>query len=329
MTLPKLFALLSCLLFSLIGIAALFKEASQVDSTSSGIASLLEIEIDRELEETVVLTEMPAEEKEREYVKNEEASPQPPEADYIDALFDKKGSPFPFIETVTYHRQVNWHTGRPAWISDYAAYYETSRHFIARSLNGGPNYFKQTVVEGDRFNVFRKGYPLAFHLVIDVSRLRLWLYAIYDQVSTATLLKTYRVGLGRPDANASSGLLTPLGTYRLGNRIALYAPKSMGTHRGKQVEMIRVFGTRWIPFEQEVRGCTAPAKGFGIHGTPWRKESNGDWQDDVTSIGAYESDGCVRLATADMEELFSIIITKATTVELVRDFWNSSMGGRD
>ena len=37
--------------------------------------------------------------------------------------------------------------------------------------------------------------------------------------------------------------------------------------------MIRVFGTRWIPFEEELDDTTASAKGLGIHGVPWTEDS--------------------------------------------------------
>ena len=133
------------------------------------------------------------------------------------------------------------------------------------------------------------------------------------------------MGLGRLEASKTSGLLTPLGKYTLGERVAIFKPKVMATHQGKKVEMITVFGTRWIPFETEIGKCTAPAKGFGIHGTPWVANAQGELVDQFDSIGKYESDGCVRLATPDMEELFAIIITKPTTIEIVRDFSESSL----
>lgn len=88
--------------------------------------------------------------------------------------------------------------------------------------------------------------------------------------------------------------------------------------------MITVFGTRWIPFEKEVGICSAPAKGFGLHGTPWTVGSKGEHVDQINSIAKYESDGCIRLATPDMEELFAIIITKPTTIEIVKDFFETT-----
>ena len=99
-----------------------------------------------------------------------------------------------------------------------------------------------------------------------------------------------------------------------------YRPGAMGIYLGKKTEMITVFGTRWIPFEKEISGCTAAAKGFGVHGTPWQLDANGQLADTKQGIGLCESDGCIRLQTADMEELFAIIVTKPTVIEIVSDF---------
>lgn len=199
-------------------------------------------------------------------------------------------------------------------------HYQTSRHFIARSLNGKPDYLTQEVKEGDRFNVLRKDKSFQFYLVVDTSRCKLWFYYIDLDNHDKVLLKTYQVGLGRLDSSKASGLLTPLGKYTLGNRIATYKSKVMGTYQGKKTEMVTVFGTRWIPFEKEIGQCTAPAKGFGIHGTPWKAQANGELADSMNGIGKYDSDGCIRLTTPDIEELFAVIVTKPTTIEIVRDF---------
>ncbi len=96
----------------------------------------------------------------------------------------------------------------------------------------------------------------------------------------------------------------------------------MGFHNGQRLEMMTVFGSRWIPFENELEGCTSPAKGFGLHGTPWiRDDASGKFVEDNSGLGRHVSDGCIRIATADMEELYSIIISRPTTVHLVRDFF--------
>lgn len=251
-----------------------------------------------------------------------------PDVNRIEELFKKNGSTLKFVDTIVYKSRVPWQKGRPAWLSDYASFYETSRHFIARSLNGKPDYMKQDLAENERFNVFRKDVKLSFHLVVDASLCKMWLYAIDETHQEKTLLKTYTVCLGRPDNSKTSGLLTPLGKYSLGSRVAIYKPKVMGYHNGKKIEMVRVFGSRWIPFDKEIANATAPAKGFGLHGVPWVDTAKGGLAQDKSSLGKYESDGCIRLSTEDMEEIFAIIITKPTEIEIVRHFADASIHKR-
>ncbi len=250
-----------------------------------------------------------------------------PEANLIERLFTLDGTKLPIVETVSYTSRAPWLKGRPAWIADYATHYATSRHFIARSLNRKPDYITQKVSPGDKFNVFRKDKEIQFHLLIDLSRCKMWFYYIDTAAGERVLLKTYQVGLGRKDTHKASGLLTPTGKYKLGSKIAIYKPGSMGYFQEKKTEMIRVFGTRWIPFEEELGACSEPAKGFGIHGSPWAANSQGSLTEDKDHVGKYDSDGCIRLNSEDMEELFSIIITKPTTVELVSDFHKATLPG--
>lgn len=254
------------------------------------------------------------------------ASPKPlPEANRMEEVFSIKGPQLPFIETIVYKSRVAWLKGRPAWISDYANHYGTSRHFIARSLNGKPDYFKQDVNEGDRFNVLKKDQPIEFHLVVDASRCKMWLYYVDPVAKRKILLKNYTVSLGRPDKEKSSGMLTPLGKFSLGKKVAIYKPGIMGHYRGRKTEMVTVFGVRWIPFEKEIADASEPAKGFGIHGVPWVKKENGNWGQDVSGIGKYVSDGCIRMETGEVEELFALIITQPAFVEIVKDYADASI----
>lgn len=248
-----------------------------------------------------------------------------PEADRIAQLFAFDSSRLSFVETVSYTSRVPWMKDRPAWIADYAAHYETSRHFIARSLNKKIDYFTQKVSFGDRFNVFKKDKNIRFHLLIDLSRCRLWFYAIDGD--ERILLKTYPVGVGRMDQTRTSGFLTPCGKYRLGEKIAIYKPGTLGFFQENKIEMIRVFGTRWIPFDQEVENCTELAKGYGLHGAPWVMDASGQFVEDLSKIGTYDSDGCIRLAAKDIEEIFAIVITKPAVVELVKNFYDAKLPG--
>ena len=246
----------------------------------------------------------------------------------IPQLFSKGDDKLPFVETVKYRSKVPWLKGRHAWLVDYASHYQTSSYFISRSLTGKEDYFTQSYSNGDRFNVFKKGIDVNFHLLVDLKEKMMWLYYVNETDSEHLLLKTYRVGLGRVDPDSSSGFLTPTGKYSLGNRTAIYKPGDKGHFRNKPVEMIRIFGTRWIPFEKEISNCSAPAKGFGIHGAPWELKS-GKLEEDIRSIQYYESDGCIRLEKRDIEELFAIIISKPTTIEIVPDFSLAQLPGKE
>lgn len=340
MTFPKFLAIVSLFLFVTIMVLAFTKSGKSSSSVKVENVQVATspIPIALESEEHVVRlpavklqskepSEPVAIEVKKEPIAKEAVNIPLPEADRIYQLFNRGEPKLPFIETVVYKSRVPWLKGRPAWLSDYASHYVTSRHFIARSLNGKPDYFKQDVAEGDSFNVFRRDKNIQFHLLIDVGRSKMWFYVLDNDTQERTLLKTYRVGLGRVESQRTSGLLTPLGKYSLGNKVAIYRPKIEGYHNGQKVEMLRVFGSRWIPFEKEISGCTAPAKGLGIHGVPWVVGPSGALREDSSSIGKNESDGCIRLQTDDIEELFAILLTKPTVVELVRDFSEAQLPG--
>ncbi len=335
MNISKLFAIVAFSLFTIIGALALFKgdNSSVQETVLVDVAEPIEVSFEEEVrsidlakqEVTENITQAISDKEELQLAlkTNEEL----PTADRIDELFRKVNPKSSIVETITYKSKVDWLKGRPAWISDYAGHYKTSRHFIARSLNGKRDYMKQNVALGDRFNVFKLEKDINFYLVIDTTRSKMWFYYYDKDAGEKVLLKTYDVGLGRLDSTQPSGILTPLGQYALGEKVGIYKPKKTGWYNGDKVEMIKIFGTRWIPFQEEVDGCTAEAKGFGIHGAPWVEDASGKLIEDVACIGKYQSDGCVRLRSEDMEELFSIIITKPTFVCLVKDFFEAKVPG--
>jgi len=191
-------------------------------------------------------------------------------------------------------------------------------------LNKKADYLTQNLANGDLFNIFRPEKTFSFYLLVDLSRCKLWLYYIDHETKEKELLKRYDVGLGRLDSAKPSGSLTPTGTFTLGNNIATYQPNVKGIYLGDKVEMISIFGTRWIPFEKVIGKSSAPAKGYGLHGTPWKRGENNELVDDAPGIGGYESDGCLRMRTTDAEELFAIIITKPSVIEIVKDFHEAS-----
>ncbi len=253
-----------------------------------------------------------------------------PEADRIHQLFTTGPMKLPIVETITYASSVPWIKGRPAWVADYASHYATSRHFIARSLNGKPDYISQKVSNGSKFNVFKKDKNINFYILIDVSRCKMAFYYVDLDTQERVLLKTYKVALGRIDAQSSSGCLTPVGKYSLGSKTATYKPGVMGYFQGQTTEMIQVFGTRWIPFDQELEGTVTPAKGYGIHGVPWVPDSaSGQLVEKRGCLGKYDGDGCIRLASEDMEELFAIVVTKPTYVVIVKDYHEAMLPGKE
>lgn len=350
MSLPKIFLFVIIFLTILIGSAALLKKGKNKHEAEVTELAPVEIKLEKQVKVVPSVSRIREEKAPAAPKKIVEAkvtatpapvatpTPAPvanntnktlPEANRIEEFFNRGQPKFPFVETITYQSRIDWQKGRPAWLSDYASHYQTSRHFIARSLNGKVDYLKQDVSDGDRFNVLSLDKNINFYLLIDTTRSKMWFYAIDTDTNERTLIKTYQVGLGRLDSSKTSGSLTPWGKYLLGSKIAIYKPKMMSYHNGAKVEMIRIFGTRWIPFEKEVSDTTAPAKGFGIHGVPWVDDGKGSLAQDDASIGKYESDGCIRLATSDMEEIFAIVITKPTYVELVKDFFDAKLPGAE
>ena len=250
------------------------------------------------------------------------------DVDRISRLFTTGKGKLPFVETVSYKSRVAWLQGRPAWIADYASYYTTSRHFIARSLNGNRDYYTQKVSSGDFFNVFQKDKDIRFNLIVDLAKLKMWFYAYDADLNIRYLLKTYKVGCGKVDKDSPSGSLTPLGTFTLGDKIAIYKPGVEGFFKDQKIEMIRVFGTRWIPYAGEQDETLALLKGFGMHGIPWfYDETTGELMENRESIGCYDSSGCLRLLQEDIEELFAIVITKPTTVQIVKNFQDARLPG--
>lgn len=323
MSAPKVFLLTAVAAFSLIGVFAVVKKNKSTPG-STNLAPKKEQKI-------AALPSSSISKKVQESKKAPKGSlSEFPNIDRMYQLFTTGASKLPIVETVSYSSTVPWLKGRPAWIADYAAYYGTSRHFIARSLHGKADYFNQTVSSGRKFNVFRKDKKIQFHLLIDVTQCKMGLYYHDLDTKERVLLKTYSVGLGRLDTHKSSGILTPLGTYSLGDKIAIYTPGVTSYFQDQKTEMIRVFGTRWIPFGQAIDGASEPAKGYGIQGAPWIVEpETGKLIENRECIGRYESDGCIRLCQEDIEEMFSIVITKPTFVHIVKDFREAGLPGTE
>lgn len=338
MSFPKFLFLTAVFLFGGIFFASLFKkEKKEVEDLSQNIQKeFIEIELNKQVEgvvEEAFEEGFPLHEnknkinEERNFSYREQ---ELPDADRAREFFNVSEPKLPIVETIVYTSKVPWVKGRPAWIADYASHYNTSRYFISRSLSGIRDYFMHSIVNGDRFNVYRQDKNIHFHLLVDIFQSKMWLYYVDVDSDERVLVKTYPVGLGRLDETKTSGSLTPVGTYSLGKRVAIYSPGIRGYFNHHKVEMIRVFGTRWIPFEEEISECTAPAKGLGIHGLPWGdSENSGKLVELKESLGKYESDGCIRLATEDIEEIYSIIITQPSYIHLVKKFYDAKIPGKE
>ena len=127
-------------------------------------------------------------------------------------------------------------------------FYQTSRHFIARGLNGGEDYISQNVSPGDTFNIIRKDKDISFKLKVNLSTCMLQFSYLDNDSGDEVFIKKYRVGVGRKDVFSPSGSLTPLGKYKLGEKIAIYKRGMENYFQNRKTHMIEIFGTRWIPF---------------------------------------------------------------------------------
>src|SRR3954470_17781322 len=98
-------------------------------------------------------------------------------------------------------------------------------------------------------------------------------------VEEGRVLKTYSVAVG---ASVSP---SPEGQFEIVNRVV----KPTYYHSGTVIEAgpENPLGTRWIGLSQ---------KGYGIHGT-----------NIPSSIGKAASHGCIRMAKADLEEIFEMV----------------------
>ncbi|MBY0529437.1 MAG: L,D-transpeptidase [Rhabdochlamydiaceae bacterium] len=341
MSIPKVLTYSALSLFLIIGVTAFFKRdknqmakapqelPAQSSLTQAQPVAIVEtpvVSVIKKQEPIPVIPlepvksskKAPAQEISTESYFQEHPKDDFPTIDRIFQLFTTGPSKLPIVETIQYTSSVPWLNGRLAWIADYASHYATSRHFIARSLNGKPDYFSQKVFEGSKFNVFRKDKKIQFYLLVDVSRLKMGFYYVDLGTNERVLLKTYAISVGKLDPSKPSGTLTPLGRYALGDKVVVYQPGIMGIFQDQKVEMVRVLGTRWIPLEH----------GYGIYGAPWVEESKtGRLIENVSAVGKYNTEGGICMASPDLEELFSIVITKPTFIEIVTDFREAKLPG--
>jgi lipoprotein-anchoring transpeptidase ErfK/SrfK len=104
------------------------------------------------------------------------------------------------------------------------------------------------------------------------------------------IVKTYTVATGANN-------LTPVGTFKIVEKIP--NPPWFKSGAAKPIppqDPENILGTRWL-------GLSVPS--YGIHGTT-----------DPKSLGKQVTQGCVRMANSDVEELY-IIVPKGTEVTIV------------
>ncbi|MGR3912781.1 MAG: L,D-transpeptidase [Candidatus Rhabdochlamydia sp.] len=260
------------------------------------------------------------EEAKEESTYQEETLEQPllfPSVNRIEQLFSKEEDQLPIVETLTYTPAVSWLSGRSAWLGDYAAYYKTPSHFIARSLNGSCNYITPKVSLGKKFNVFKKDKPIQFSLLLDLSQRVMGFYYTDLETKEHVFLRSYPVVIGKKDAGDQESL-TPTGKFVLGDKTAVYRPGVKGLFQGKQIEMISIFGTRFIPLEPNFSQKNSLCH-FSIHGLPWSLDSESEkWREIDPVLVGDASEGSICMRAEDIEELFSIIVTRPTVIEIVK-----------
>ncbi|MFP4171911.1 MAG: L,D-transpeptidase family protein [Candidatus Hydrogenedentota bacterium] len=135
--------------------------------------------------------------------------------------------------------------------------------------------------------------PKDFRIVIERSTRRLFL------LDNDGIFKRYEVGLGRP------GQETVLGSYRVGNKQKDPAWFKPGHGVIPANDPRNELATRWMPMVPEEEGLPTD---LGIHGTIAPE-----------TIGEYDSNGCVRMYTEEVEELYDLVV-RATPVEVVEVF---------
>ncbi len=244
--------------------------------------------------------------------------------DRVNRLYAKGARKLPFMETVTFTHHVPWLKGRSALLNDYSKYYRTSSQFISRSLNNGKSeeiYGK--ISQGDSFNVIDASKNIEFHLVVDLSTRYMHLYAYDSDMQERYLIKIYKVGVGALDPLSESGTETPLGTYRLSNKVGIYKPGVISNVGGRVIELVQLYGTRHIPFGEKGRYCA-------LQGNPWVVDADSGELTEVRNfVGQYATEGNIRLHTEDMEELFSIVTSRPTNIEVVKEFYQARLPGRE
>ncbi len=134
--------------------------------------------------------------------------------------------------------------------------------------------------------------PKDFRIVIERSTNRLFL------LDNDGIFKRYYTGLGAP------GSETTLGSYRIGNKQKDPTWFKPGYGPIPPNHPDNELATRWMPMVPEEEGLPTD---LGIHGTIAPE-----------TIGTFASNGCARMHTEEVEELYDIVV-RATPVDVVEE----------
>jgi hypothetical protein len=109
------------------------------------------------------------------------------------------------------------------------------------------------------------------------------------------LFKVYAISIGKDGR-------TPLGSFLIDDKVK--EPPFQNIPYSGDDKTGNPLGTRWMRLKT-IEETPADLKGYGIHGT---------WEPD--SLGKPASNGCLRMANSDVEELFDFLPMKADTVRV-------------
>jgi len=158
----------------------------------------------------------------------------------------------------------------------------------------------KSIRAGQTFKVIRG----PFHAIVDKGDFNLDIF-LHRQGSAPAFIKRLRVGLGKNSSTPTGLWRVRLGSKR--DQAPWFPPPNAEAQRsirwGEPGYPLGKMGY-WIGMEG-LDDATRTHEGYGIHGT-----------NDLASIGKAASLGCIRLADADIELVFSLLYEKWSTIRV-------------
>jgi len=168
---------------------------------------------------------------------------------------------------------------------------ERGQNLVNIARKHGVNWRLIALLNGiDRPELLRAGQDLK--ILKDKPELRVWKgdfrLALF---MNGAFIKEYPIGIGENDK-------TPVGTFHVDEREVRppWNPPGGGVIRHGEKDY--ALGERWLGFDDQ-----PGASGLGIHGTNERD-----------SIGAWKSNGCIRMLNEDIVELYAFVRTGTKVV---------------